>query len=81
MEEPKNKIARWAYWKTKANEYESLYQNEVQKNAPMKDELIETMRKLIIMQDRRKEQDESIKDLKQRISELEEIVKNKKKVK
>ena len=64
MKEPKTKIAKYLYWKEKANSLEVKLNEEILKNEPLKNELAEANKKLI-----------------SRISDLEEIVNKKKKVK
>lgn len=81
MKEPKTKIAKCIYWKRKANSLEIKLKEELMKNEPLKNELAETNKKLIILYEKRSDTDKTIKELKSRISDLEEIVNKKKKVK
>ena len=81
MNEPKTKTAKYLYWRRKANSLENRLKTELLKNEPLKTELAEANKKLISLYEKRSDTDKTIKELKARISDLEEIVNKKKKVK
>lgn len=78
MKELKNKIAKYIYWRKKANTFENKYQSEVLKNANVKEELEETKNRLINLYEKRQESEKSIKDLKERVANLEIALNSKK---
>lgn len=69
------------YWKNKANKFENKYKTELAKNDPLKTKLAEVQEKLLNLYESRENENKAIKELKKRLSDLEEIVKNKKKEK
>lgn len=74
MKLPKTRIGKYIYWRKKANTLELKLEDRT-------NELLETQKKLLVLHERRKEDKDAIKDLKERVSLLEEIVNKKKKAK
>lgn len=74
MKLPKTRLGKYIFWRKKANTLELKLEDRT-------NELLETQKKLLVLHERRKEDKDAIKDLKERVSNLEETVKTKKKVK
>lgn len=74
MKVPKTRIGKYIYWRKKANTLDLKLEDRT-------NELLETQKKLLVLHERRKEDKDAIKDLKERVSLLEEIVNKKKKAK
>lgn len=74
MKLPKTRLGKYIYWRKKANTLDLKLEDRT-------NELLETQRKLLALHERRKEDKDAIKELKERVSNLEEIAKPKKKVK
>ncbi len=74
MKLPKTKIGKYIFWRKKANTLEIELVDRT-------NELLETQKKLLALHERRKEDKDAIKELKERVSSLEEIVNKKKKAK
>lgn len=74
MKVPKTKIGKYVFWMRRANTLALKLEDRT-------NELLETQKKLLVLHERRKEDKDAIKELKERVSSLEEIVNKKKKAK